>query len=831
MASNSVGSVSIDLIAKYATLQSDMGKAVSIVESSFKKMIDLATTAGAAIGVAFSAGAVISWGTKLIDAADQMGKLSQKTGVGVETLSAYAQAADKAGVDTDTFASSLTKLNKNADEAEAGNKGAAAAFQRIGISVDQLRKLSPDQLLVQIADKMSQYADGAAKTAEAQALFGKAGAAMIPLLNQGGEALQEAQKNAADLGATMSGDLVKQASDFNDHLANMKLAAEGVGNSILSSLLPALNDMGRSVETALKSDDFKQWKDDVTAYIDEWVYNTEHDIRNLSAAWSEFMTFLDKIGEDIVYTWQEDVDKFMHMWDVGVNYVKGLWQSMVEGLAKQAGALPWGTGDALQQGLTDYAGSIKVATNLSDAYNAQREKAAADHQKKLDQIAKDGAAAREAILYPPAPPMDDLARPGKKQLPPPVDQGAIDKAQAALDALQKSLDGFYAKNLESGDAIQDQQAASIRQLDALGAAAITAGVSVDKVQTMMKSGLEQIALTAQKATDAQNRQFDDYVKQQQDKLDNDKAALDLQVQAVGMSDKEIKQAQDMLQITKDTTAAIDAQQKLRDKGTISEDEYQRRIDALRKLETERVQATTDANDKITAAQTDWLNGASRAYKNFMDQAKDVASQTATVMQDAFSSFTDAFANMLTTGTGHFKDFATSVLTDLAKMETRIAMSKILSAFFGGGSTTGDASGSGMGGMLSSLFQGWGGVADGGVFPSRGGISSLSGGVYNSPQFFKFASGGAVLGEAGYEGVMPLTRNSQGKLGVMASGSGSNTNNVNVSVNVDNSGNSSTSAAGSDDQMRTLGNMIATKTREVITSEQRPGGILWRQSHA
>jgi lambda family phage tail tape measure protein len=822
MATNTVGAVSIDLIAKYATLESDMGKAVAVVESSFKKMISIAETAGAAIGVAFSVGAVISWGTTLIDAADAMGKLAQKTGVSVETLSAYSQAANKAGVDTDSFAGSITKLNKNADAAEGGNKGAAKAFERIGISVADLKRLSPDQLLATIANKMSQYADGAGKTAEAQALFGKQGAAMIPLLNQGGAALDAAKKNAADLGATMSGDLARQASDFNDHLANMKLAATGVGNAILSSLLPALNDMGRSVETALKSDAFKTWKDDVTAYIDEWVYNTEHDLRNLSAAWSSFMTFLDKLAEDIVYVWQEDVDKFMHMWDVGVNYVKGLWQGMVEGLAKQAGAMPWGTGDAIQQGLTNYAASIHVATGLSDTYQAQREKAAVEHQKKLDQIAKDGAAAREAILYPPPPAMDDLAKPGKKPLPPPVDQGAIDKAQAALDALQKALDGFYAKNLESGDKIQDQQAASLRQLDALGAAALDAGVSVSKVQTMMKDGIEQIALAAQKARDEESRQFDDYIKQQQDKLTIQKADYALKAQAVGMSDREIKDAQALLQIQRDTNTEMDKALKQRDQSH-DEATYQKRVKLLQDLNAERVKAYTDANAQLDQAQADWLNGAERAYKNFMDQAKDVAAQTGQIMTSAFTSFTDAFAGMLTTGTGHFKAFATSVLSDLAKMETRIAMSKILSSLFGG-------EGSGSSAGIGSLFQMWGGVAKGDVFPSSGGISNLSGGVYNSPHFFKFAAGGAVLGEAGFEGVLPLARTSQGKLGVMAQGGGQ-TNNVSVQVNVDNSGASKTNASGDDDQMRQLGNMIATKTKEVIASEQRPGGILWRPAHA
>ena len=77
---------------------------------------------------------------------------------------------------------------------------------------------------------------------------------------------------------------------------------------------------------------------------------------------------------------------------------------------------------------------------------------------------------------------------------------------------------------------------------------------------------------------------------------------------------------------------------------------------------------------------------------------------------------------------------------------------------------------GIGGIFSGLFGGTA-AADGGVF--TGGISSLSGGVYNKPTFFsygvqKFARGG-VLGEAGPEAVMPLARMSNGKLGVQSAG--------------------------------------------------------------
>lgn len=59
-------------------------------------------------------------------------------------------------------------------------------------------------------------------------------------------------------------------------------------------------------------------------------------------------------------------------------------------------------------------------------------------------------------------------------------------------------------------------------------------------------------------------------------------------------------------------------------------------------------------------------------------------------------------------------------------------------------------------------------ANGAAFGGLPSLSRYSGGVYNSPTFFGFASGG-VFGEAGPEAIMPLKRGKGGKLGVEASG--------------------------------------------------------------
>lgn len=93
---------------------------------------------------------------------------------------------------------------------------------------------------------------------------------------------------------------------------------------------------------------------------------------------------------------------------------------------------------------------------------------------------------------------------------------------------------------------------------------------------------------------------------------------------------------------------------------------------------------------------------------------------------------DALANFATTGKLDFRGLVTSILGDLAKMEMRIAMSKILQSIIGGGSD-------GAGGQMASVFDGgWGGVAKGAAFD--GSVTPFaSGGVVSSPHLF--ASGG------------------------------------------------------------------------------------------
>ena len=89
------------------------------------------------------------------------------------------------------------------------------------------------------------------KTALAIQLFGKSGAELIPFLNQGRDGINELSAEMQALGVQMSGETAAQAGEFNDALDKLKLASTSIGNQIIASLLPALNDMaGGMVESA-----------------------------------------------------------------------------------------------------------------------------------------------------------------------------------------------------------------------------------------------------------------------------------------------------------------------------------------------------------------------------------------------------------------------------------------------------------------------------------------------------------------------------------------------------------------------------------------------------
>ncbi|EKB5298779.1 phage tail tape measure protein [Salmonella enterica] len=206
------------------------------------------------------------------------------------------------------------------------------------------------------------------------------------------------------------------------------------------------------------------------------------------------------------------------------------------------------------------------------------------------------------------------------------------------------------------------------------------------------------------------------------------------------------------------------------KGTLDSEEYRQAERELQDSLDRRLAEWAGYNAKVDASQGDWTLGASRALDNFLTQGSNVAGMTENVFTNAFNGMADGIANFALTGKMDFRSFTVSILADLAKMEARIAASKLLGSVLGMFGFGASAGGSTPSGAYSSAALSVIPNADGGVYRSAG-LSQYSGSIVNRPTFFAFARGAAVMGEAGPEAILPLRRGANGKLGVVAAGGG------------------------------------------------------------
>ncbi|EEJ0839401.1 phage tail tape measure protein, partial [Salmonella enterica] len=163
------------------------------------------------------------------------------------------------------------------------------------------------------------------------------------------------------------------------------------------------------------------------------------------------------------------------------------------------------------------------------------------------------------------------------------------------------------------------------------------------------------------------------------------------------------------------------------KGTYGSDEYRQAEQELQASLDRRLAEWADYNAKVDTASGDWTLGASRALDNFMAQGSDVAGMTENVFTNAFNSMADGIANFTLTGKMDFRSFTVSILADLAKMEARIAASKLLGSVLGMFGAGASAGGSTPSGAYSSAALSVIPNADGGVYRSAG-LSQYSGSI-------------------------------------------------------------------------------------------------------
>ena len=180
---------------------------------------------------------------------DEFFKLSQKTGVSVEALTALDYAAKLSDVSTEGLTKGLQRLSVALFDSRFEGAEGSKALQALGVAAtDAHGQIRPtEQVLLDLAEKFADMPDGADKAALAIKLFGREGLNLIPFLNQGREGITALMEEAQRLGLVMSEDVARASEVFNDNLTRLSAIFEGVQRQIGAAVIPVLADFTEQV--------------------------------------------------------------------------------------------------------------------------------------------------------------------------------------------------------------------------------------------------------------------------------------------------------------------------------------------------------------------------------------------------------------------------------------------------------------------------------------------------------------------------------------------------------------------------------------------------------
>lgn len=270
MANRSLGTLTLDLIAKTGGFTGPIDKAARDLDRQTKGMsksldgfASSLKTIGAGIA-GFVSGAAIAGFTglaigikKTVDSMDELSKSAQKVGLTTEELSKLAYAGDLADVSLETLTSSLGKLTKAQAAALDTSSKTAEVFDALGIAVksaDGSLRSSSD-VLADFAQRFQELGGSPEAVAAGFQIFGRSFQELIPLLKDGRQGIQDAGDELQRFGGVISTEAGQAAEEFNDNLTRLKVQFSAIFAQIAQQLLPTLVELSTNLNDLAKNGD------------------------------------------------------------------------------------------------------------------------------------------------------------------------------------------------------------------------------------------------------------------------------------------------------------------------------------------------------------------------------------------------------------------------------------------------------------------------------------------------------------------------------------------------------------------------------------------------
>lgn len=741
MAGKSLGTLTIDLIAKVGGFVSGLSQAERASQKWRKQVKDDAKAAAVAFtGFATAASAAaLSVGvagynllkntSKQITESDRWAK---SLNMSTQSLLSWQYAAQKAGVSGDQMADIFKDIGDKIGDAVLNKSGEAVdALDALGLSAKKLSGESPDKQLLAISDALSKIKTNSEKTTILESL-GNDLSKLLPLLDQGGEKLQKYLKAAKEFGVAPNDadieSLVKVNSIFEDmetQVNGVKIElATGLAKVDLSTLQKSISDMG---------DVFK----------DPEVIK---GITDLVGGVVDLATWLVKVGAEA----GKLIDLYKGGSPVGDNASAGEIERRIRNL----------TADLEDQG---FAASVNRIGMDIEGKSAEREQL----RRRLSIL----ESANNLPLTPVTVGNSSSTKTGYG-LGEGESNGKLktDTSAKKLESAFKSMETSYLRQIALIDTTGKKSAEVTEQqkLQFDIASGKLTGLNEAQKQRLEQLATEVDRLNSVKKANEENLKVAEFVATLQAQNANAAASMNAEIAGAGLGDKERERLRERLAIEREFLDQQSDLQKRRQSNEISQNVYDRETAALSDALQQRLALLEDHYKKRDELEGDWIAGAKNGLANWVDTSSDYYSQVSDLVGNTLDGLVDNMADALSGNKADWASWANSVLSELQKVLLRaIMVNSLKSAGESGwfGSIGGMFGGSSAGGSTpSGLYDGLTLNAKGGVYDSPD-LSKFSNGIVNSPTMFAFAKGAGLMGEAGYEAIMPLTRTADGNLGV------------------------------------------------------------------
>lgn len=252
-----------------------------------------------------------------------------------------------------------------------------------------------------------------------------------------------------------------------------------------------------------------------------------------------------------------------------------------------------------------------------------------------------------------------------------------------------------------------------------------------------------------------------------------RAANEAQLIGYGQGSRFRERLQEQFNIRKEFEEKNTDLLRQRQAGDIDEAFYQEALALNKRYLDERLRDQEGFYAASDAQRSDWAAGMREGFANWVDTASDYASQSADLVNNTMSGLVGNISEALAGNKVDWEDWSKSVLASMQKIILNAMIVNSLQSSMGGGGFLGglfggSAGGSTPSGSYNSAASGLQLNAKGGAYASAS-LSAYSNNIVRSPTYFAFAKGAGLMGEAGPEAIMPLTRSADGSLGVRVTG--------------------------------------------------------------